>query len=505
MPEVDYTRDELSDMLSIYILIDDAIKGSKQIKSKGETYLPKPNSTDTSAENTARYDAYLERAMWTNFVRRTLVGLNGQVFMREPIFTVPDEMQPLVDSVDGEVSLKQQVKQTNSDVLAFGRCGLLTDYPVVDGNPTRLQIKLGEVRPVINQYKPWQVINWDRKNRGSMTILSLVVIVEQNLKATDGFYKEYQDQWRVLDLDENDEYRVRIYTKQPVKVDNGRADIYEFSEKPDEEFRPTDSDGNRWNIIPFTFVGSENNGPDIDFPPMYDIAVLNLGHFRNSADYEESSFIVGQPTPVFSGLTESWMERFFTNNKVYLGSRASISLPEGGRAELLQPDPNTMPYEAMKLKEAQIIALGGKLIQPTAIERTATEANIEKSAENSILASTAGNVGSAYQQHLVWGAKFQGAPTDDIEFVLPTEFDLAMMSPEERRQLTDEVLAGLITRDEARNALRKSGIATLPNDDAFLDIDTKKKEEEERAMSNELKLASQQTVDDADNESTDGA
>ena len=487
MPQVDYTLDSLANMMPIYTLINDCLQGQQQIKSKETLYLPKPNASDLSAENTARYASYLERAVFYNVTRRTLTGLNGQVFMRRPIIRIPESLEPMAMSVNGELSLEQQVKEVNTDTLSFGRSGLLVDYPKVSGNPTAEQIKLGEIRPVINNYKPWQLINWRTKNRGSMTILSLVVIVEEDLETDDGFFQEYNKKYRVLDLDENDEYRVRIFKNQPAEVENGKTET-EFIEQPDETTYPTDSNGERWNIIPFIFVGSENNGPDIDFPPMYDIATVNIGHYRNSADYEESSFTVGQPTPVFSGLTEAWMERYFKNDTVYLGSRASISLPEGGRGELLQAAPNTMPYEAMKLKESQMVALGAKLIQPTAVERTATEANIEKSAENSILASTAKNVSSAYEQCLMWAADFQGEPTDDIEFVLPTEFDLAMMTPEERKQLIEEMLAGLITKDEARNALRKSGIATLPNEKALNEIEAEKLEEEKRALDTQVSL-----------------
>ena len=64
---------------------------------------------------------------------------------------------------------------------------------------------------------------------------------------------------------------------------------------------PLDAKGMPFNEILFQFVGAENNSPDIDFPPLYDLAELNIGHYRNSADYEETSFIAGQPTPVVSG------------------------------------------------------------------------------------------------------------------------------------------------------------------------------------------------------------
>jgi hypothetical protein len=61
--------------------------------------------------------------------------------------------------------------------------------------------------------------------------------------------------------------------------------------------QPKRGDGEAWNYIPFTFVGSVNNDETPDLPPLYDLAVLNVAHYRNSADYEESCYMVGQPTP----------------------------------------------------------------------------------------------------------------------------------------------------------------------------------------------------------------
>ncbi|PCI28877.1 hypothetical protein COB55_03255 [Candidatus Wolfebacteria bacterium] len=475
---VDDKLDTLAEMSSIYILIDDCLQGEKQIKLKQETYLPKPNKADVSQENTNRYAAYLERAVFYNVTRRTLTGLNGQVFMRKPLIKLPPQLEPMIANVNGFNTLMQEAKKLNTDVLSFGRAGLLTDYPNTDDATTVAQLKSGDVRPTIIEYHPLSIINWRVKTRGALIVLSLVVIEEEFPIDDDGFTEEFEKQYRVLDLDDDDEYRVRIFRETTVVDEATGKEFQDF--RAMQEYIPKNSDGDPFNEIPFTFVGSENNDPEIDFPPMYDIAAINIAHYRNSADYEESAFIVGQPTPVFSGLTESWVDEYFKGGKVQLGSRVSVPLPEGGTATLLQPLPNTMPFEAMKLKEGQMIALGAKLIQPTTVERTATEANMEKSAENSILASTAKNVSEAIEKAFVWAAQFVGAPEDDIKFELPTEFDLATMSPEERRQLLEEWLSGIISTPEIRTALKKSGLAF--EDDKLIQEELDRRKEEERKL-----------------------
>ena len=61
--------------------------------------------------------------------------------------------------------------------------------------------------------------------------------------------------------------------------------------------------------IPFSFVGADNNDATVDESPLYPLAQLNVAHYRNSADYEQSLFIVGQATPVFTGLTDEWVTK----------------------------------------------------------------------------------------------------------------------------------------------------------------------------------------------------
>ena len=150
--------------------------------------------------------------------------------------------------------------------------------------------------------------------------------------------------------------------------------------------------------LPFMFIGSKNNDPTIDEPPLYPIASLNLAHYRNSADYEEACFITGQPTPVAIGLTESWLDTIM-KGVFKLGSRAFVPLPAEADAKLLQAEPNIMPIEAMKHKEDQMMAIGAKLVETeiTSAERTATEVTVENASETSILESTAVNVSRALE------------------------------------------------------------------------------------------------------------
>ena len=195
------------------------------------------------------------------------------------------------------------------------------------------------------------------------------------------------------------------------------------------------------------------------------MASINVAHYRNSADYEESCFIVGQPTPVLTGLTEEWVKDVLKGT-VAFGSRGGIPLPVGGDAKLLQATENTMIKEAMEAKERQMVALGAKLVEQKQVQRTAFEAKVEATSEGSTLSSTAKNVQAAYVWALKWCAKFVGVPDTAITFELNTDFDIARMTPEERAQAIKEWQGGAITFEEMRAVLRKSGTATEEDEQA---------------------------------------
>lgn len=468
LPNYQYVRLELVAKLPIYNQISDCIEGQVAIKKGGTKYLPQPNAADKSKENDARYAAYLLRAVFYNVAQRTLSGLCGQIYTRDPVINVPEDLQPLVKDVDGTgLTLVQLSKKATRATVSKGRAGILTDFPKTEGTTSRQDIQTGKVKPTIVTYKPENIINWRTRVINGQKKLSLIVIQETYDTEDDGFQPTPKKQFRILRLDKDNLYEMWVF-KEGATLDN--------ISKTDH-FKPKDGSGNRLDFIPFTFIGAENNDPDIDEPPLSDICSLNIAHYRNSADYEESSYQVGQPTPWVSGLTESWVTDVL-KGVIHLGSRAAILLPEGAVAGLLQAEPNTMPKAGMEHKEDQMISIGAKLMSPSNKEKTATEASNDNTAETSTLASSAKNVSAAVTLALEWAALFVGASTDDIQFELNTDFASSNMTAQQRAQLVAEWVAGAISFEEIRDNLRKSGITTQTDEEALKLI---KKEIEVRA------------------------
>lgn len=499
---VDSKHPDFADVEKDYTLIGDCIAGQRAIKKAGEKYLPKPNPEDTSDENLARYKAYKTRAVFHNATARTVGNMVGQSFAVDPVATMPDQMKPWLEDIDGAgVSATQQSKKALGFVVAFSRAFLWVDYPKTDGVTSIQDAEEKGIRPRIILCDPRKVINWRFTPHGAKSKLSLVVIAEPYVKKDDGFMAELATQYRVLRL-LGETYWVEVY-----RPGSGANWVLV------ERLQPLGGDGQPLDYIPGLFIGAETNDTQVEKPQMLDIANLNVAHYRNSADYEEMTYMVGQPTPWVSGLTNDWIERHL-KGQIMLGSRAIIPLPENASAGLLQAQAETLPKEAMDQKEALMTALGAKLVEKREVQQTATETGVNQASETSILATCCKNVSAGYTQGFKWAAMFanitlpQGEEVkpaegeedaqatgnqDAVLYELNTDFAMARMTPEEAQAAMALEQGGMITWEEGRDKLKSGGWAYL-DDETAKDQIAKREEEAFAKAQAELKAQTDETI-----------
>ena len=317
MTDVTFTRPEYDAAQYRWRLVRDVCKGSETIKAAGDRYLPRPNASDTSQDNRDRYDAYKKRAVFYNATGRTKHSLVGAVFRTWPTLTVPGALDYVSKDIDGQgVSIYQQSQSIIGHLLEVGRHGLLVDYAAVQaGTVSKADEQAGRARANVASYPAEAIINWKTRQVGGQHLLCLVVLRETvDVDTDDGFGSERVVQYRVLRLSAG------IYTQEVWEEGSSKT---EMTVAP---FAPLNGLGQPWRIIPFQFLGSENNDTTIDDSPLYDMAEVNVGHYRNSADYEEAAYLVGQPQPWMAGLDEQWRDHM-EKNGIFLGSRAPWLLP----------------------------------------------------------------------------------------------------------------------------------------------------------------------------------
>lgn len=454
-PDVTYSRIP-EDAAKRWRVVRDVIAGDQALRC--DDYLPCLNRNDRSEQNLERNRAYRQRAVLYTATSFTLAGMLGLAFRHDPKSDLPPRLQYLLKDADGAgVSIYQQSQAALARVLGIGRDGLYTDFSSA--------LK----RPVIKRYRAEDIINWRPAIVGGKTVTTLVVLREDAEKEI-GYGVECVDQWRELrltpagvtvklwQLDENGEPQI-----VPVEDAEGRF-------VPEVILR---SSGAPLDEIPFDFIGSQNNDATIDDSPLYGLAMVNVAHFRNSADYEDSAFFVGQAQPWIAGLDVEWRDHLEKQGTLYIGSRAPLLLPEKGSFGFAQAAPNMLAMEAMTHKQELMLALGARVLQPGTVAKTATQATGEREASTSILALCVSNTTEAYQRAIRRCARY-------LDLVLPADAELYEINQDfasvanDAPTITALVGAwqhGLLAKSDVRGHFRRQGTIDPERTDEDIDAE----------------------------------
>jgi hypothetical protein len=424
-----------------------------------EQYLIELNPTDKSADNAERNRQYRRRAIFYAIAMATADGMVGSIFRKWPTFQAPDDMAYLMKNADGGGNSIYQLSQSACDeVLRKGRAGVGVTFPKVEGEVKRQDILNGRYVATIHHYAPEEIINWRTEQFGAESKLVMVVTREKvDSEAGDYYTNEKEQIYREMYLDydrdaegnaismEREIYRERIWRR------TAEQSLY-----VEEEHTPLDASGQPWAEIPFHFIGSRTNDIKVDSAPFAGLTELNIGHYRNSADYEDSCFFVGQAQPWMSGMSQSHIE-MMKANEMYIGSRNLVGVPSGERFEFAQAQPNTMVKEAMQSKVDAMIQMGARLMQVGSATKTATQAAADQESQTSLLAMVASNVSEAYTMALKWACRFMGADPKDAEYTLSQEFVNLRADPQELAQLVAGFIQGAIPVNDYARTMRRYG------------------------------------------------
>lgn len=426
-------------------VVRDCVAGQEAMQ-KGD-YLPKFDPPDEK-----RDEAYVARALYVNVTGRTLNSLVGAVFRKDMAVDVPPDVEYIDTNADSAGnSLEQFSKDLVSNLVSVGRHGILTDYPDVVGTPTAEEVALAGLRPYLSSYTAESIINWHTDNNGR---LDLVVLQESVEDSEDEFSAVDVNQFRVLRL------RNKVYTQQ----------LYDKDLQPvTEEMTPRKADGSTWSEIPFIITGSVNNDPNIDPVTLYDLAVVNVAHFRNSADYEEGVFLHGQPMlHIDTGTMSADEWKQLNPNGVSVGARRGVVTAGGGAAELMQAESNGAAFEAMKHKEDQMVQIGARLVERGGSNQTAEAVRTESAAEHSVLETLVTNAQDAIVRAVRWCVEFAGGDPAAVDIKLNDDFfdtppDATMLA-----QLMGLESSGIISKPVIIAYLRRTGV--VPDDMTDEDI-----------------------------------
>lgn len=420
------------------------------IKKAGVKYLPKG-----ADKNDEKYAVYLQRALYLGVTGRTNSALTGAVFRKEPSFTedLPESIEFIESDFDGEgMGIDQVAKRMVSEILLTGRNGILVDFPSVPEGASREDEQRMGVKPYAASYTAESIINWETTKENGTNKLTMVVLCEKSFKSKDGdrFSREEVLTYRALILDDG------LYINQ----------LYDDSGDLIEEFQPK-LNGERMDFIPFYFTGAEDNKPTVDEIPLESIAEINIGHYRNSADFEKNLYIHSGGT---LGITTSmgsdeWKE--MNPNGILVGADQGVFLGDSGSMTLLQLEPASATSEAMKAKEDQMVSIGARLITTNAINETAEAARIAASSETSVLSTIVGNIETTLNLVVELMAEFMKAEAP--KYSLNREFFDSVLTAQEWMAANVSADRGDIAQSDLRNMLKRAGILDADRSDKDID------------------------------------
>jgi hypothetical protein len=415
----------------------DATAGQDVIKAKGEAYLPGFIPADED-----RYKQYLKFAYYVNVTGRTKKGLMDGVFRKPSTSDIPLQIDYAEENADGAgQSVDQVAKQVVGDSLETGRYGILVDYPQAVDGLSQEEVSAQDLKAYMGLYTAENIVNWNTTVVNGRSVISLVVLRETIEELVDEFSSKDVEVYRVLILNEG------LYEQRVYKVGSDSADVV---------YEPRKADGSRWTEIPFVFIGSEDNLPDIDMTPLFDLANINIAQYRNIADREAALRVFSQVMlHVDIGETSDAMWQESNPNGIMFGASKAV-ITQKGKVELIQAEANNFGSQAVKDKAEEMVSVGARLIDKQGVNETAEAARISASSEMSVLGTLVGNVSDGITKALNYMGEFMGATTE-ASYSLNREFFDSKLTPQEVMAVIQLADRGDLTDQEVETILNKQG------------------------------------------------
>lgn len=451
MTGVKTTHKDYDRMMPLWKRCRDAVCGQDALHKAGETYLPK-----LRAEDPTDYAARVKRSDYFNATWRTISGLAGMAFRKDPTHKLPAVLESFTSDITmSGVSLDALAEQVVEEVLEVGRCGLLVDHPPQPEGVTAISLAVAErlgLRPSIQFYPAESIRNWKYSRIRNAWVLTMVTLGEsvEVPKPDDEFATDSEDRYRVLDLDELGLYRQRVFAVRDGEDVQIGDTIYPVK------------NGEALDYVPFAMIGRSGKGDAIDEPPLIDLVDANIAHYQVNSDYRHGLHFTGLPTLFLSGVTvEEGASPF------YIGGQAAITSPmPDARGEFIEFKGQGLGAmeKALVSLERRMAVLGARMIADESNQaETLGGTQIKRSGENSILASIVIAASEAIEWALGVMSEWAGGPRE-LEYHINREFMPVAMNAQELTALVGAWQSGALSDSELFDLLKRGDVIDASKD-----------------------------------------
>jgi len=459
--------------------VRDCMKGEDVIKSKRETYLPRPDGM--AGRYAKAYDAYIERAHFPLIAPYALSGALGVIITKLPEFNLPKGLEYILKEAtkDGR-TLKQLFMDVIIEVFQTGRVPLAIDV-IADKNEFRFV-----------QYKAEDLTNWKSSVRDTVKSVAIAVLKEEDKEdpanifssSANEIYKiMHLERYRDENGEEKDIFKVSVF---------GEMGIDGFT----REIVPTYM-GKVLDEIPLFLAGSINNSFNMQPIPLISVANCSVQIYRKEADLANSEFLSCNPTLVVTGAIND------ANMPNVVGSSVMIVIPnEMARVFYTTTDTAALTHVKGHIDSLyeEAIRHGVSILDARKGVEAAEALRIRQATQSATLYSTYLSVLTALIQGLKMMCKWAGLNPDEVYPDAPSSLTFGIPDSALMKELvTGFADSGVIPLEIVHRYLVSSGLL----DQTINYTEYKKMVEENIKLKSQLGLDKKEEIQDTEDSTED--
>lgn len=432
---------EVAQMAQKWAISDALLGGTAAMRSAGEAFLPKwPN------EERESYDARLKTATLFPAFRRTIGVMAGKPFSKQLTFgnDVPEVIREYCENIDLEGhNLHAFGCNILQEVLGYGICGVLVDYPKVTPARTVADEKSIGARPYMVFIRHSQILGWQTARINGVLTLTQLRLAETG-EEQDGPYGVQSIK------------RVRV-------LEPGRWQLWQETDK--HEYTLIEEGTTTLSAIPFVPFYGVRKSFMVGESPLIDLAYLNVKHWQSQSDQDTIMHVSRVPILTVIGAEQ--------DTKVTVGASSAVALPIGADMKFVEHSGAAIAAgeKSLEALEAQMIQTGAELlVQKPDGQKTATQANNDAEANKSDLQRITESFEDSIDQALQFVAMWRGLP-DGGHVSLFKDFAVGSLSDASAQLIVTMQQGGLISKETAiREQQRRGTLAPdlVPEDELAL-------------------------------------
>lgn len=455
-PVADYSY-QMQQMLPPLNMCDDLWGGTRQMRAKASRWLPiEPKETPE------KYVVRVHRTFLYNMFARTVHTLAGKPFSR-PITIKPDsidtQVEEWLEDIDKQGNhLDVFAHDLMRNVLKDGITHILVDMPPKpDGFISIADAKAQEIRPYFCRIEAKNILGWRSSVINSKPVLTQLRI-QEFVDVPDG---PYADRWA---------HRVRVFNRVVNPIGGNNVITYELWEKQENALTKKTA----WiqiaqgqlegmDQIPLiTIYGSRKTGFMTAYPPLEDLAWLNIEHWQSGSDQRHILHVARVPILFAAGFPEIDPEDPTKKTPISIAPNTLVvSANEHATLKYVEHTGQAITSGRNDLEDIENRAamMGTQLLRKKTVTTTATEEKNDDLNEDSELSATVRNVEDGIEAALQLAGKWVGIDEEKCgDITIFKDFAMDDKKVEELTLLLQARQAQQISQVTFLNALVKFGV-----------------------------------------------